>query len=152
MNENTIGFTGTRDGMTRAQKDVFASLLARMKPTEFHHGDCKGSDEEAHYMVCRLSPLTRIVIHPPSIDTLRAYCRVTDNPSTRCPALPYLVRNQNIVLNSKTLIATPKESSEQLRGGTWSTIRYAKKMAKRVIVIWKDGLVEDSHDPAFTQA
>lgn len=50
----SIGFTGTREGMTQAQKDVFASLVARIEPDEFHHGDCVGSDEAAAELVHRI--------------------------------------------------------------------------------------------------
>jgi hypothetical protein len=41
---------------------------------------------------------------------------------------PYLERNLNIVKNSSILIACPiDKNKEELRSGTWSTIRQAKK-------------------------
>ena len=44
--------------------------------------------------------------------------------------------------NSDILIATPKEKEEQLRSGTWATIRYAKKTKKIVFLVYPDGKYE----------
>ena len=48
-----VGFTGTRQGMTDDQKCALRKLLSEIArngsfPLLFHHGDCVGSDEEAH--------------------------------------------------------------------------------------------------------
>jgi len=37
------------------------------------------------------------------------------------------------------LWAIPGEFKEVLRSGTWSTIRYARKKGKKVLIIWPDG-------------
>lgn len=58
--------------------------------------------------------------------------------------LPPLERNHRIVDACDVLIACPKDAQEQLRSGTWATVRYARKQGKRVIVITPDGTVEDS--------
>jgi len=39
------------------------------------------------------------------------------------------------------MIATPGEVDEQLRSGTWSTVRFARKQGKPVHVILPDGRV-----------
>ncbi len=97
-------------------------LLERLSPSEFHHGDCIGADKEAHEMVREFHPECLIVGHPPSNQIKRA--------GTLCdifrPALPYLDRNHAIVDAVSVLIAAPKDPSEQLRSGTWATIRYAR--------------------------
>jgi hypothetical protein len=46
-----------------------------------------------------------------------------------------LARNTCIVLNCEHLIAAPKEDSEVLRSGTWSTIRRARKEHKPLIIL-----------------
>ncbi len=38
-----IGFTGTRYGMTVAQRRILRLLLANGAGREFHHGDCVGA-------------------------------------------------------------------------------------------------------------
>jgi hypothetical protein len=57
------------------------------------------------------------------------------------PAKPYLVRNHEIVDDSQVLIAAPKEFTEQLRSGTWATIRYARKIGRTVRIVFPDGSI-----------
>ena len=47
----------------------------------------------------------------------------------------YLDRNKDIVNNCDLLIAAPKENTEVLRSGTWSTVRYAKQLGVTVVII-----------------
>ena len=46
-----IGFTGSRTGMSDKQKEGLVIKLQEFSFSEFHHGDCKGADEEAHAIV-----------------------------------------------------------------------------------------------------
>ena len=48
-----------------------------------------------------------------------------------------------IVRGSQALIACPKAMYEEIGGGTWSTIRFAKSQGKHVYVVWPDGTVEE---------
>ena len=52
-----------------------------------------------------------------------------------------LNRNKNIVDASNLIFAFPFDK-EIIRSGTWSTIRYAKKINKPLIIIRKDGSKE----------
>lgn len=131
-----IGFTGTQRGMTREQKDTFLILLNRMVVTEFHHGDCIGADADAHDEV-RVWTMAKVVIHPPVYSSKRAFKK----GEAVMPVLPYLVRNKNIVKASETMIATPGEVEEQLRSGTWSTIRFARKLRRQLYIIYPNGSV-----------
>lgn len=134
-----IGFTGTQEGMTLAQKTRFSAVIRGLRPTEFHHGDCVGADAEAHDLAVGVAK--KIVIHPPDSDAKRAFC---PSKTVRSPR-PYLERNQDIVNETHMLIAAPKANSEQLRSGTWATVRYARKIGRRVIIIWPNGdLKEDT--------
>lgn len=136
-----FGFTGTRAGMTREQRSAFGLLMDhhggegfmhQYRP-EFHHGDCIGSDFEAHNIAHMFE--WRIVLHPPSNSSQRAFCSADEEREPK----PYLDRNKDIVNETAVLIATPGEMEEQLRSGTWSTIRYARKKGKRIIVLYPDG-------------
>ena len=56
------------------------------------------------------------------------------------PAKDYLVRNHDIVDVCDVLVATPGQKEEQIRSGTWATIRYARKIRKQIIIVYPDGL------------
>ena len=131
-----IGFTGTQKGMSDVQKEAFFKLINKYKPEEFHHGDCIGADSDADNIIRKLN-ITQIhtIIHPPNSSTKRSYC---SSQFIREPK-PYLERNKDIVNETDLLIACPKGIKEELRGGTWATIRYAKKVGKKIIIIYPDG-------------
>lgn len=132
-----LGFTGTRRGMTQAQKN---SVLVLIQHFDFyaHHGDCIGADAEFDAIVKGTSGLRGVIYHPSNAAT-RAFCT---------PRYPYdivrepkdpLVRDQDIVYESDLMIATPKHPSPVLRSGTWTTIRYALKSGKPLCIIMPDG-------------
>lgn len=132
-----VGFTGTQRGMTPQQyQTVWELLCARRQATgEFHEGDCIGADAQAAFLAREAG--FRIICHPPENDTKRAFFPADET----WPAAPYLNRNKTIVNRSQEMIATPGEVEEQLRSGTWSTIRYAVKTRKPVSIVFPDGLV-----------
>ena|SRR5882724_12210557 len=131
-----IGFTGTQQGMSKEQKEFLEYILSETakvyKYGEFHHGDCTGADSEAHDIA---EKYLKCVIHPPDIMAKRAFKKAEDIRKTK----PYLDRNKDIVNETEQLIATPKEFEERLRSGTWSTIRYARKLKKRITIIYPNG-------------
>ena len=137
-----IGFTGTQTGMTKKQKLQLKLTLRRfskgVKATgfEFHHGDCIGADEEADKIA--KTEGGSIVQHPPKIPDKRAFCLVRGQDAVR-PKKDYLPRNRDIVNEGKDLLlAAPKEKSEpdaQRAGGTWYTIRYGRKVGRKVIIL-----------------
>lgn len=128
-----VGFTGTQRGMNEAQWRTFWSLLVDRAPGDFHEGDCIGADAQAAHGA-RLAHF-RIVSHPPTNSGKRAFFAA----DVEWPAAPYLDRNKQIVSASEEMIATPGEFEEQLRSGTWSTVRYARRVGKPVHVILPDG-------------
>ena len=128
------GFTGTRHGMTERQKIELAKLLQGAQA--LHHGDCVGSDQEAHNLAKALGIWT--VGHPPEDSKLRAHCDVDE---LRDP-LPYLERDENIVKETDALIATPHTMQEMIRSGTWTTIRYAIQHDKWATIIYPNGDIE----------
>lgn len=136
-----VGFTGTRAGMTTSQALRVLDLLEQWKTQkkEFHHGDCRGADFEAFLLAYAIG--YRIEVHPPDVETHRMF---VSGPgiTVLCPQ-PYLARNHAIVdrvslLNGK-MLATPAQEAEQLRSGTWATIRYSKRNHVSLYVIWPTG-------------
>lgn len=121
-----IGFTGTRTGMSYAQRQQFAQIFGLlMRAAEqlgvgitFHHGAAAGADMQA----CALAEhdgLVSIVAHPAGNDPL--------------------ARNRDIVAESDMLIAAPLTDLEEVRSGTWATVRYARKAGKPVIMLSRGG-------------
>lgn len=125
-----VGFTGTQAGMTEGQVQQLANALLWLKCQEFHHGDCIGADKMAHFTI-RRSGIYKVG-HPPLITSKRAYCLF----DKELPPKPYLERNHDIVDATEVLIACPKLKREELRSGTWATVRYARKVGKPVIILW----------------
>jgi len=129
-----IGFTGTRNGMSKEQLDAFKSIIKAKETDEFHHGMCVGSDKQAHDFI--KSEEVKIVGHPPSFKKFMAEC----NCDIFMKPHDYLKRNKNIVDDTDILIATP-DCKEKVRSGTWSTVRYARKQHKKIYIIHKNGRV-----------
>ncbi len=128
------GFTGTQRGMTEKQKETFAKLMERVD--ELHHGDCIGADSDAHKIAKELGK--RVHIYPPSNPNKRAF---NDGDLVNAEK-EYLDRNHDIVDSSDFLIAAPKGNKEELRSGTWATIRYARKRNKKVVIILPSGNIQ----------
>lgn len=128
-----VGFSGTRKGMSQYQKDQLRYILMHTQDpiSEFHHGDCIGADADAHEIVRTTLPDAIIVIHPPSDSGKRAKCA----GDRLVPEKPYLERNHNIVDATDIMIFAPAGNKEELRSGTWSTFRYAKKQCKGVCLL-----------------
>ena len=135
-----LGFTGTRNGMTDAQRESVRVLLRTICPKRARHGDCVGADAEFHSMIVFQSAFRcEIIVHPCTFASLRAYVAGYDQI---LHTLPPLERNRAIVDSCDQLFATPASSEEQKKGGTWYTIRYAKQVGKPVTIVWPNGVVE----------
>jgi hypothetical protein len=126
-----IGFTGTKLGMTVAQKRRLSKLLGSILFDSVAHGDCIGADAEFHAMAKRRG--VEIQIFPPLNPKFRAFLK-----GRLAKPAPYLIRNRAIVDASDILLATPS-GTEVLRSGTWATIRYARRVDKPRVVIYPDG-------------
>jgi hypothetical protein len=130
----SVGFTGSRQGMTEDQLRTVRNWLLMLPDGPFHHGDCVGADAEADTLAKQT--MRPVIIHPPTNNRFRAFC--TNARETR-EAQPYLQRNGAIVRECDVLIATPRTDAEQRRSGTWSTIRYARKLSKPILLISPSG-------------
>lgn len=140
------GFTGTREGMTGPQREAFFGWLEQQNYlTEFHHGCCVGADAQAVADVSLRADVC-IVAHPGDLGAMTdadslAASRVAHKPKAN------LDRNRDIVDACDVLIAAPK-GPEELRSGTWSTVRYARRRAKhhtlRIVIVRPDGTTEET--------
>lgn len=130
-----IGFTGTRQGMSTWQKMILRMALQNAceveKVNEFHHGGCVGADAEAHKIVRQLVPFT-IHVHWP--ENKKHEARLS-GPFVSEGRKPYLTRNEDIVKACDLLIAAPLTDKEQMRSGTWATIRCAKRLGKEYLIL-----------------
>jgi hypothetical protein len=135
-----IGFTGTRKGMTDAQRKTVAALLRQQEPEVAFHGDCVGADAEFHALCRALEPAPVINIRPGCErgDPRRAGCAGDVTATVR----PFLQRNRDIVDACQMLIVAPGEDVEHKRSGTWSTYRYAKTVGRELVVVFPDGRKE----------
>lgn len=132
-----IGFTGTQENICNdMQYDLLIAVLLELDElAEAHHGDCCGADQSFHWVVEHTQPQAEIHIHPPANDNKRAFC----DGHVYYDVKDYLDRNRDIVDACDVLIACPRTMSEELRSGTWATVRYARKVGKPVAILWKDG-------------
>lgn len=131
-----VGFTGTRRGMTAAQ---ILAILPELEPFYsegdpscwFHHGDAIGADQQAFLVARQMGWM--IVAHPAYDEPRRSASDLWDIP--RHP----LARDKVIAQTVQHLIATPATMQEELRSGTWATVRYARAEGRSITVIFPDG-------------
>lgn len=131
-----VGFTGTRKGMSDDQMDQLSMMLMAFRShhvhavNEFHHGGAEGADTQAWQMAAELG--YDIHFHPcPGVVA-------TPEQSQRFiwhEVFPPLERNKFIVNDSEILIAGPRTDKEELRSGTWATIRYARLVRIPVVML-----------------
>lgn len=127
-----VGVTGSREPRTDKLVIKLMAFFAKHNIEELHHGDCTGWDHQAFLVAESLGIKT--VSHPPDNPRMTA----CTNSTVILPAKPYLDRNKDIVNAVDFLIAAPS-CPERQRSGTWSTVRYAKKVGVRGVV-WCDNL------------
>ncbi len=130
-----LGFTGTREGMTDRQRSSVAALLRTLAPSAIVHGGCVGADDEVDEMAMTYG-IPRLV-RPGNIEAKRGAYTSRSGTLIVFPVRPNLTRNRSIVHDCDVLVAAPK-GDEELRSGTWSTVRYARPW-RRLIVVRPDG-------------
>lgn len=136
-----LGFTGTQFGMTNIQAQIvfdemmFYGQVPEDAVTEAHHGMCVGADKDFHELLGYMPKSLLVHGHPPINTSKMAkglICDVMHAP------LEYLARNRAIVDAVDTLFAAPK-GDEELRSGTWSTVRYARRKGINIRIVMPDG-------------
>ena len=121
----TIGFTGTRLGMTGIQRSLVRQMLEYKRPRVVVHGGCVGADSDFHDIVRLLFSKRQCQVHvfPSNIRGTHGHI----DGDVVFAEHPPLQRNGFIVSLSDELIACPEGCQETNRSGTWSTVRRARK-------------------------
>lgn len=126
--------------MTRLQMWEVRNLLKNLSSgtvvSDFNHGDCMGADAQAHDIARDIGGFY-IKVHPPRNHRRRAF-KMGDRTY---PEADYLTRNAHIVTECDILIACPGGFEEELRSGTWATVRKARSRKRSVYIIWPNGEV-----------
>ncbi len=140
----TIGFTGTRKGMTEKQRLQMEGLLREYQEdigVELAvHGDCVGADEDFDRL-CRGLGIER-GIRPCMFENMRARCDEFGARSLAGPKHP-MARNREIVAQANVMFACPPNSEPIKKGsGTWSTIGFSKKARRHLYIVLPDGQVQ----------
>lgn len=145
-----IGFSGTRNGMTREQRERVHALLAVLgeqaqsegRTVVGLHGDCVGAD--AHFdAICReLGIATNC--RPCTLGDMRARTGAHEIAPEEAP----MQRNRAIVADvlarGGVLIACPPNYTSIRSGsGTWATFRFAERAGVRRILVFPDGLTHE---------
>lgn len=149
-----VGFTGTRHGMTVPQyiraTDYLRFDLGGQVVDRIHHGCCLGADAEFVLGVIRARvgatpdrQWAELHAHPSNLRGMTCEDTLAHSAVQYAPTDP-LERNRIIVTKCDLLIACPQYRTEEQRSGTWSTIRYARKIGRRHVIVWPDGEIEQS--------
>ena len=130
-----LGFTGTQVGMTAVQYAERREGVAVLEAAP----SCITAIASVQTRTCIVWQQSwgfDGLTSPTENVAKRAWC--TGDAVTE--AKPYLARNRDIVDVTTALLATP-QGPEELRSGTWSTVRYARRQTKPLVIVWPNGVV-----------
>lgn len=131
-----VGFTGSSEPINHDQLANLSTVMEWLRPVILHHGDCINADAEADSVAHQLG--IDVALHPPKNPVKRAFC---GDAKVVYPALEYLERNRAIVQSTFVLIAVPRTEEDYLRSGTWSTVRFARKLRRPVLLLPPSGKI-----------
>lgn len=135
-----FGVTGTRRGMTTDQYNfAFNFMNSQPGSNNVGHGCCIGVDEQ-FATISHLVGNFKIVAYPPIVDTFFSHTAF-DISHIKMARADYMERNLAIVMDSKVLLAFPEQKQEIVRSGTWSTIRMARRLKHKMIIVFPNGSI-----------
>lgn len=141
-----VSFTGTRKGMSYAQGRQLVAVLKwlaqayaaggpRAGGLEFHHGGAEGADRTAAIMARAAGYFVHW--HPsPGVAKLDVFS--TDpgcEDDTWHEVFPPLKRDKIMAKLCDVLVATPLTDQEEVRSGTWATVRYGRAAGKPIVML-----------------
>jgi len=143
-----LGITGTRHGLSTAQYAALRCVLEEMEPAALLHGACRGADAVAIAIACAaLEPTPYIIAYPCTLKSWTDADALTYSDEVFQPQPP-LQRNRCIVRDCDHLLALPQGMTEEVRSGTWSTVRAARKAGRPITIVWPDGGVTEENPHA----
>lgn len=137
----TIGFTGTRNGMTEMQErsvrfligEVSARVQKAGQVVHGLHGDCLGADA-GFALLCKELEVPHFC-RPCTFSSMRA---MLSEPIA--VAVRPMERNRAIVSDATVMIACPPNLEPIKSGsGTWATIGFTQKAGKPLAICWPTG-------------
>jgi hypothetical protein len=147
-----LGFTGTRRGLSKTQLSLLPRVIATLPDIVLHGGEAH-TDSEFDAWLFREMDLRyacRVEVYPARFHEAdrRSWAlwvqRQGGDPETPRlihPGEKPLRRNAIIAERCDALLACPGEMIEQLRSGTWATIRYARVKRKPITILYPNGAV-----------
>jgi hypothetical protein len=133
-----LGFTGTsKRPPTPVQIAALDDILAEFWDKGYRtlvHGEARNADSLANDMARAKGYYT--YGRPTTISDNR--CEVDARAEPKRP----LDRDWDIVEEANTLVAVPANQKEEVRSGTWATVRYARKLNAPVVIIKPNGDVD----------
>jgi hypothetical protein len=134
----TLGFTGTRNGMTEQQRQTVRQLLSdaliMLGPFTGLHGDCLGADADFDLLCKEIGIQT--ACRPCTFTNMRANTNSTQIAEPKPP----MQRNRDIVSDAAVMIACPPNFERIKKGsGTWATIGFSEKAGKQLHVVLPNG-------------
>ena len=135
-----IAFTGSRHGMNPIQRQNLYDKLEtidRGPECYFMHGDCVGADETAAMLAWKVGGFL-IERYPSYLKHWQAH---SVYGTQRCQPTHPRTRNRIMVRKCHWLIAAPKSDEEEIYSGTWSTIRYARRLEKPITILYPSGQI-----------
>lgn len=136
-------FTGTREGMTASQAGTVELVMLDVG-LSLRHGCCTGADWEAHWTWRRLhGHARRVQGHPSTLGDQVAADTVADCDWVAQPRPPLQRNLEMLGLGSQRrpylLVAAPRGDTEELRSGTWATVRGGRKRRWPVLIVSPSG-------------
>jgi hypothetical protein len=129
--------------MTDEQWDQVIEILLNLNYEEVHFGDCIGADADFFVILYGLREETKrpcvIHSHPSNIKGTQAKSK----SDIIYPEKPPIERDKIIANRSDILIACTKGFEEEIRSGTWTTVRYARKIGIKILIVWPNGSVTE---------
>lgn len=137
------GFTGTSAGLAILQEGRLVSYMTDLfySPESINiavHGGCDGGDDAFHEICVKLGVPIEIFPSPKQAQKSWPGDNVLVHPVT--PGTP-LNRNHKIVARATQMVACPWEEVEQIRSGTWATVRYTRAARKPLVMIYPNGSI-----------
>jgi hypothetical protein len=133
-----LSFTGTsKRPPTPVQIAVLDDILTEFWNKGYRtlvHGEARNADSIANDMAKAKGYY--IYGRPANISDHR--CDVDDRAEPRRP----LDRDWDIAEDANTLVAMPANEKEEVRSGTWATVRYARKLNAPIVIIKPNGDVD----------
>lgn len=132
-------FTGVSRTLTALEVSLINDVIGKLTDaTEFTSGCAHGVDSAAFHVAVLAHPMARHRLVIPAarcneaalLESVQTHDRVVILEYAQMGATngeSYMLRNDRLVAHADILLAFPETNAQQLRSGTWATIRRARR-------------------------